>query len=79
MAKRRSSLTVRIGLELAARRKTGGWSQEAFAAACGLHRTYVSQLERGIKSPTLNTLEAVASVLGAAVWELVRSAENRKA
>lgn len=77
MARRRSSLTVRIGLELADRRKAAGISQEAFAAACGLHRTYVSQLERGLKAPTVTTLEAVAKTLQVAVWELLRCAEER--
>lgn len=78
MAKRRSSLTVRIGLELADRRRAAGISQEAFAAACGLHRTYISQLERGIKAPTVTTLEAVARVLSASVSEIVSAAETRK-
>lgn len=78
MAKRRSSLTVRIGLELADRRRAAGISQEAFAAACGLHRTYVSQLERGLEAPTVTTLEAVANVLQVAVSEIVAAAETRK-
>lgn len=40
-----------------------GLSQEEFGFQAGLHRTYVSQLERGLKSPSLNTLNKIAKVL----------------
>jgi transcriptional regulator with XRE-family HTH domain len=39
-------------------------SQEALAGRAGLHRTYISQLERGIKSPTLSVLLKLATALG---------------
>lgn len=39
-------------------------SQEEFAFKAGLHRTYVSQLERGLKTPSLNTLQRIAKVVG---------------
>lgn len=38
-------------------------SQEEFAHRAGLHRTYVSQLERGLKSPTLDVICKVCGVL----------------
>ena len=41
-----------------------GISQEALALECGLHRTYISQLERGLKSPSLKTMVALCDVLG---------------
>lgn len=44
-------------------RRNAGLSQEALADKAGVHRTYVSQLERGLKSPTL----AVLIKLGAAL------------
>src|SRR5262245_53244135 len=37
-----------------------GISQEAFADACGLHRTHMSLLERGKINITLNTLRLIA-------------------
>ena len=38
-------------------------SQEEFAHRAGLHRTYISQLERGLKSPTLDVFYKVSRVL----------------
>ncbi|MBI1954981.1 MAG: helix-turn-helix transcriptional regulator [Acidobacteria bacterium] len=43
---------------------TKGISQEAFADACGLHRTHMSLLERGRVNITLNTLRRITMVLG---------------
>ena len=42
-------------------RKARGLSQEAFAEVSS--RTYMSTLERGMKSPTLNKLAAISQVL----------------
>ena len=36
-----------------------GISQEEFALSIGLHRTYISQLERGLKSPSLRTFAKI--------------------
>lgn len=47
-------------------------SQEALASAAALDRTYVSQLERGRKSPTLTTLAKLADCLGITVQRLLR-------
>lgn len=43
-------------------RKARGLSQEAFADVSS--RTYMSTLERGIKSPTFNKIVAISQVLG---------------
>lgn len=43
-------------------RKAKGVSQEAFALTSS--RTYVSTLERGLKSPTLSKIDDLAEVLG---------------
>jgi len=44
-------------------RRKAGVSQEALAGMAGIHRTYISQLERGIKSPTLVVLTRIADAL----------------
>ena len=47
-------------------------SQESLADAASLDRTYISQLERGHKSPTLNTLTKLADCLDTTVQHLLR-------
>lgn len=43
-------------------RKARGLSQEAFSDVSS--RTYLSSLERGLKSPTLNKIEELCEVMG---------------
>lgn len=47
-------------------------SQEALAELAGVHRTYISHLELGKGSPTLDTLVRVAAALNVDPAELVR-------
>jgi transcriptional regulator with XRE-family HTH domain len=54
----------RIGERIRALRNAKGISQEAFAAACGLHRTHMSLLERGKVNLTVNTLHQITIALG---------------
>lgn len=44
-------------------RNASGLSQEAFAAKAGLHRTYISALERGKRSIALDNIEKIANAL----------------
>jgi transcriptional regulator with XRE-family HTH domain len=51
-------------------------SQEALPYRCKLHPTYINQLERGKKSPTVRALLSLASALGTTASELLRTAEG---
>jgi len=53
----------RVGINVRKFRKERGLSQEALAFECGLHRTYISGVERGIRNPTIVVLEAIATAL----------------
>jgi transcriptional regulator with XRE-family HTH domain len=57
-------------------RERKGLSQEAFGFEVGIHRTYVSQLERGLKSPSLRVLACISDVLGVRLSKLVTLVEN---
>ena len=53
----------RVGVNLRRFRQERGLSQEALAFECGLHRTYISGVERGVRNPTVLVLEEIASAL----------------
>ncbi len=53
-----------------------GVSQEELAQRAGIHRTYISQLERGIKSPTLIVLTKIAKALGTRPSHILRLIET---
>lgn len=44
-------------------RLQAGLSQEAFAHRCGLDRTYISGIERGVRNPTLEVIAVIAQGL----------------
>jgi transcriptional regulator with XRE-family HTH domain len=52
-------------------RKQHGYSQEALADYCELHRTYIGSIERGERNASLSTLEVLARALGVSVPELL--------
>jgi len=58
-------------------RDDAGISQERLANDSGLHKNYVGEVERGLKSPSLKTITALASTLGVLPSELLREAEKR--
>jgi len=55
-------LLQRFGAGLRQARKSRGLTQEDFSTVSS--RTYLSSLERGIKSPTISKVEELASVIG---------------
>lgn len=61
---------IAFGKRVAELRKAAGFSQEQFAFKCGIDRTYVGTIERGEKSPTLNTIVKISQALGISKCEL---------
>jgi transcriptional regulator with XRE-family HTH domain len=53
-----------VGRNLRAYREGKDLSQEAFADALGVHRTYMGGIERGERNLTLKSLERIASRIG---------------
>ena len=51
-------------------RSERGYSQEAFAAACGLHRTYVGGIERGERNVSIDNIARIADALGVRIGDL---------
>jgi transcriptional regulator with XRE-family HTH domain len=64
----------RLGENLKRLRRAKGWSQEEFGERAGLHRTYVSAIERGVQNPTITVVEKLAQTLETTIGELVDGA-----
>lgn len=62
----------RVGLNLKKFREERGFSQEAFADHCGLHRTYISGVERGVRNPTILVVERIAKALKVSAADLLQ-------
>lgn len=59
------------------RREELGISQEELAHRAGLHRTYISDIERGARNPSLKTLSRLADALELCTSELIRLGESK--
>ena len=57
-------------------RKQKGLSQEQLGFKADLHRTYISQLERGLKSPSLKTLYKITSILEISLSDFMKLVEQ---
>jgi transcriptional regulator with XRE-family HTH domain len=66
-----------LGEAIRARRgEIGGLSQEGLADLAGMHRTYVSEIERGLRNPSYRNLVKLAAALDVPLSELVARAER---
>lgn len=67
-------LSKGFGITVARLRKERALTQEVLAFESELTRTYISLVERGKASPTLNTIHALAQILGIDAAQLVQLA-----
>lgn len=65
-----------FGEEVKKVRALRGLTQEELARDADIHPTYVSQLERGLKSPSLNVILSLADALDTTAVELVGQVEK---
>ncbi len=56
-------LKTTLGVAIKTERSALGLSQEQLAERAGLHRTYVSDVERGARNPSIATVERLADAL----------------
>jgi len=60
-------------------RLDAGFSQEKLAELSGLHRTYLSHVERGSRNPTILSLLRIAAALDCGLSEIVSSINPSRA
>jgi transcriptional regulator with XRE-family HTH domain len=71
-----SKITIEFGRRVRERRNELGLSQEALAAASGIHWTFVGQVERGRRNLTLHNIVKIASGLQVDPGVLVQGMES---
>jgi transcriptional regulator with XRE-family HTH domain len=59
-------------------RKEIGISQEELAGRCGLHRTYVGDIEQGRRNPSLLNIIRIAESFGVSPAKLFEETNNKK-
>lgn len=63
---------VSLGRQIALFRKSRGMKQEELAEKVSLSTSYISAIERGVKTPTLENFIAIANVLQVSSDELLK-------
>lgn len=69
----------RLAANMRRLRKERGLSQEALAHECGYDRTYVSQIERQVTTPSITAVAKIAEALGVSIGELVDGSAGHEA
>jgi len=66
----------RFGLVIKNWRKKSGISQDELARHAELHRTYVSDIERGVRNPSLQSIERLAKAFNVSFSTLFQPLED---
>lgn len=66
----------RIGINVRQKRDALGLSQEALAHESGIHRTYISDVERGVRNPTVSIIQSIALALDVSPSELLEETKK---
>lgn len=69
------SLQKRLGHNIAARRKSLGWTQEYLAQHMGVDTETISRFERGVTAPSLKSIEKLAGLLTITIANLLSESQ----
>ena len=69
-------IKVRFGIAIRYLRQKQELTQEELAHRAHLHRTYLTDIERGTRNPSIEVVEKLANGLGITLAELFRLSEN---
>lgn len=70
------NINLALGQIVSLLRHKANISQEELADRASIHRTYVSQIERGLKSPTLQVLIQISTALNTSASEILLNIEK---
>jgi transcriptional regulator with XRE-family HTH domain len=66
-----NDIRIIFGKQLRKLREERGWTQEELADKAGMHFTYIGQIERGVRNPSLVNLEKIAKALRISAGQLL--------
>lgn len=70
------NLSATIGKRIREIRNAQGISLEELSFKAGLNAAHLGQIERGLRNPTIETLERIATALDVSFYDLISSAET---
>jgi transcriptional regulator with XRE-family HTH domain len=71
------SIQQTFGKNVRACREAKNWSQDKLSEESGLHRTYISGIERGTRNPTIVVAEQIANALHVPLPSLFFPVQNK--
>lgn len=74
----RSPILTDFGHAIRTLRNNAGISQEAFAAMCDLHRTYISDIELGKRNVSLENILKMAKALNIQISDIFLEVEKNE-
>jgi transcriptional regulator with XRE-family HTH domain len=74
--KGKSDIRERFGFAVKSRREELNLTQEDLAHKAGIHRTYLSDIERGSRNVALINIDRLAEALSLSLSELFRTVER---
>lgn len=63
---------MRLAMNLRELRTASGYSQEALAEEANFHRTFVSQVERGMNNISIDNIDRLSAALGVDIVDLLK-------
>jgi transcriptional regulator with XRE-family HTH domain len=72
----KANLQREFGRLIRRRREAAGLTQETLADEAGLHRTYISLLERGQRAPTIEVLRRLAKAFKTTMTAIIAELEG---
>jgi transcriptional regulator with XRE-family HTH domain len=72
------AISKRFGRAIRDRRTAARITQEELAERAGLHPTYVSMVERGVRNPTLDVAAQIARALKVKLPRLTKEAQGQR-
>lgn len=69
---KRSNIKEKIGKRIAELRKEAGLTQEQLAVKTNLDRTFIGYIEKGNRSPSVETSNKIARALGVKIDEIFK-------